>query len=108
MHAECVAWFRKTFPATLGWHTPNGGKRGKAEAAKFRRLGVLPGVPDWIILQTNREPCFIEFKTSKGRVSPGQKDFAEEVEAMGLKFLIVRSFKEFVSICSQLRKEGLI
>lgn len=34
----------------LWWHTPNGGSRNRIEAAKLRRMGVKPGVPDFIIL----------------------------------------------------------
>lgn len=30
-------------------HIPNGGKRGKAEAARFKRLGVKAGMPDYLI-----------------------------------------------------------
>lgn len=31
---------------SLMYHIPNGGKRGKAEAGRFRALGVKSGVPD--------------------------------------------------------------
>lgn len=31
---------------SLMYHVPNGGKRGKAEAARFRAMGVKSGVPD--------------------------------------------------------------
>lgn len=38
----------------LGWrwcHVPNGGKRGKTEAARLKGLGVKPGVPDVLIFE---------------------------------------------------------
>lgn len=31
---------------SLMYHIPNGGKRGKAEAGRFRAMGVKSGVPD--------------------------------------------------------------
>lgn len=37
----------------LWWHTPNGGRRGKVEAARFKGLGVKSGVPDVIVV----DPC---------------------------------------------------
>lgn len=51
-------------------HIPNGGKRGKAEAARFKLQGVKAGVPD-IFLPCARGGChglYIELKRVKGGV----------------------------------------
>lgn len=56
------------------WHTSNGGSRNKAEAGKFKLMGVLPGVPD-IIIMYRGGVMFLELKDLKGKLSPGQKDF---------------------------------
>lgn len=48
----------------LLFHIPNGGSRGKAEAARFKMEGVKPGVPD-LFLPVPRGPwhgLFIELK----------------------------------------------
>lgn len=34
----------------IWWHTPNGGLRNKVEAAKMVRMGVLPGVSDFLLV----------------------------------------------------------
>jgi hypothetical protein len=36
-------------PGWTWWHTPNGGWRTKAEAGMFQRMGVDPGVPDFLL-----------------------------------------------------------
>ena len=74
------------FPV-LRWlhHIPNGGKRSKSEAARFRAAGVKAGVSDVFL------PCarggyhglYIEMKALDGRPSEEQKKFAEAVRAEG-------------------------
>ena len=60
----------------LLFHIPNGGSRGKAEAARFKAEGVKAGVPD-LFLPVARGPyhgLFIEMKREKGgRLSDDQK-----------------------------------
>ena len=60
----------------LLFHIPNGGSRGKAEAARFKAEGVKAGVPD-LFLPVARGPyhgLFIEMKRQKGgKVSDAQK-----------------------------------
>lgn len=66
-------------------HIPNGGKRSKSEAARFRAAGVKAGVSDVFL------PCarggyhglYIEMKALDGRPSAEQKKFAEGVRSEG-------------------------
>ena len=62
----------------LMFHIPNGGKRSKVEAARFKKEGVKSGVPD-IFLPVARgkyHGLFIELKRlEKGRVSSAQSDW---------------------------------
>ena len=69
------------------YHCPNGGHRDIRTAAKFKAKGVRPGVWDVFV------PCpapglFIEMKVGKGRLTPGQVAFREDVELHGYKFLV--------------------
>lgn len=42
-----AAWMEGKYPdLRLMYHIPNGGKRNKAEAARFKAMGVKPGVSD--------------------------------------------------------------
>ena len=62
----------------LLFHIPNGGSRGKAEAGRFRAMGVKAGVPD-LFLPVPRgtiHGLFIELKRLKGgRVSKEQNEW---------------------------------
>lgn len=59
-------------------HIPNGGSRHKAEASKFKAMGMKPGFPDLFlpIPIAKWHGLFIELKRLKGGVtSPEQKDW---------------------------------
>lgn len=64
------------------FHVPNGGRRSKLEGAKFKRMGVKPGIPD-IVCPMARSPyhgLVIELKKIDGvpsDVSAVQKDWHE-------------------------------
>ena len=67
-----------TFPCLeLAFHPPNGGRRDMREAAKFRSLGVRPGVPDWIlpVPRGRFSGLMIEFKSAQGSVSEHQRHY---------------------------------
>lgn len=69
----------------LLFHIPNGGLRGKAEAARFKAMGVKSGVPDLFlpVARSGAHGLFIEMKASGGRVSPNQKEWISELEKQG-------------------------
>lgn len=61
---------------TLMFHIPNGGKRSKAEAGRFRAEGVKSGVPD-ICLPVARggyHGLFIELKRQHGNTTTKNQD----------------------------------
>ena len=66
-------------------HIPNGGKRGKAEAARFKKLGVLAGVADLSlpVPRAGYQGLYIEMKTVDGRVSAEQKRFLTAASEQG-------------------------
>jgi hypothetical protein len=57
----------------LWWcHVPNGGYRGAIEAAIFKSLGVIAGVPDLLLIFKGKT-YGLELKATKsGRLSPAQ------------------------------------
>ena len=90
--AQLFAWAQyasgKYPELALMHHIPNGGKRGKAEAARFKLQGVKAGVPD-IFLPCARggyHGLYIELKRVKGgRVSAAQEDFISALRLQGYK-----------------------
>jgi len=57
------------------FHIPNGGSRHKAEAARLKKAGVTPGVPDLCVILQNGRTLWIEVKSKPGRLSHNQYDW---------------------------------
>lgn len=66
IQAECFKWFWNAFPEyrRLMFHIPNGGKRTKREAARFKAIGVVPAIPDLFFSYPSRgcHGMYIEMK----------------------------------------------
>lgn len=75
------------------FHIPNGGYRNFAEAAKFKAIGVLAGVPD-LCLVHNGQAYFFEVKTDKGKLSIEQKKIHHRWKEKGISIWVVRSVEE--------------
>lgn len=96
--SECFQWFDDAYPhlRKLLFHVPNGGKRSKIEAARFKGMGVVPGVSDFVFLYKSR--CYlIELKKpdGKGVVSDDQGRFQEQVEIHGFEHWFCNNLEEF-------------
>lgn len=66
-------------------HIPNGGKRSKTEAARFKAMGVKRGVSD-IFLPVARGGyygLYIELKAKDGRPEKEQKEWIAAVQEQG-------------------------
>jgi len=73
--AVFVEEFRYRYPNLLLFHIPNGEYRNKQTAARLKKMGVLPGVPDLFIPKYR---IFIEMKNSVGgKLSKSQKEMIE-------------------------------
>ena len=69
----------------LLFHIPNGGKRSKSEAVRFRATGVRSGVPD-LFLPCSRggyHGLWIEMKAIGGRVSREQEQWRKDLLEQG-------------------------
>lgn len=75
-------------------HVPNGGSRNKIEAANLKRMGVIPGVADLMIVPEGGRAHWLEVKSETGKQSPAQKAFAATMEALGSPYAVVRSVDE--------------
>lgn len=87
----------------LKWlhHTPNGGSRNKAEAARFQRLGVKKGVADIFLPHPvgGYHGLWIELKRRKGgRLTEAQIDFLGDMRAEGYAAGVARGSDEAVSM----------
>ena len=85
---------------------PNGGKRSKAEASKFKAEGVKGGVPDVFIPITGNSIChgmYIEFKKAGGSPKEDQRFFLNTLIDAGYHCIVVndletaiREFEDYV------------
>lgn len=93
----CVQWFRIHFPHLTMFAIPNGGRRGKVEAAIMKGEGVLAGVADLFLMLPNMEynGLFIEIKTPDGRQSDSQRVFECKATEVSYCYKICRTFEEF-------------
>lgn len=69
----------------LLFHIPNGGKRSKSEAVRFRAAGVRSGVPD-LFLPCSRggyHGLWIEMKAIGGRISREQESWQKDLLEQG-------------------------
>ncbi len=93
-----VEWARSQPWGGLFWHVPNGGYRHTREAAKFKRMGVLAGVPDLFLAMEGSEivnieymylqryhGLFIEMKAHNKKFTKLQAEMALRLEAEGYK-----------------------
>ena len=80
----------------LMYHCPNGGSRGRVEAARLKAQGVKPGVPD-IFLPVARgrwHGLYIELKRrAGGRVSPDQDRMIRELTRQGYRAEVCKGWQ---------------
>lgn len=108
IQADCVDWFNASFSELRGllFHVPNGGKRSKITAANMKRIGVVAGVADLLLLipSSGFNGFCIEMKAPKGKQSDLQKEWQGKVERQGYKYILCYSLEQFKKeICNYLK-----
>lgn len=99
IQSACVRWFRYQYPQHTIFAIPNGGNRDAITGAIMKKEGVLAGVADLFIMLPNKHyhGMFIEMKTKEGRQADSQKMFQFRCEVNGYKYVLCRSFEQFVA-----------
>ncbi len=64
----------------------------------FSSLGVLSGVPDFVIMLPDAKMNFLELKTVRGRLSQNQKKFKQEAEDLGYTVFVSKGWENTVEI----------
>jgi hypothetical protein len=99
-----VQFLRYSLRSGVTWfHVPNGGERGRVEAARFVGLGVKAGVPD-VLLVADGRLFSLELKTAAGRLSPHQVTMQAELRAAGA---VVETVYSLDAAIEQLTRWGL-
>ncbi len=102
LQKAAVAWFRRTYPGLIIYHTANGGYRKDKEATNFKHMGVLKGVPDLCIpyLVKGHGALYIELKkpTEKAVFKGEQKFISDKLIQMGNEVAICNDLIDFKNI----------
>lgn len=87
-------YLRYQYPNALFFHTPNGGYRNPLEAKKMKRMGVLPGVPDIIIANPNKNfnGLCIELKIKPNKPTENQLEVIGKFENIKWKVNVCYDF----------------
>ncbi|MDD2192656.1 MAG: VRR-NUC domain-containing protein [Bacteroidales bacterium] len=105
----CVEWFRLQYPklSKLLFAVPNGGKRTARQGKMLKYEGMVAGVADLLLLVPKQGyGCLcLELKNgNKGRQQSNQKEWQEDAEKYGNKYVLVRSLDEFIKAVNEYLK----
>jgi hypothetical protein len=89
-----VEFVRWVAPYLVILHVPNGGWRSKAEAARFKTMGVLPGASDLILVLPEGRSAWWEVKAPGGELSDAQDEFNDNLDRLGHVRAVVMSIDD--------------
>lgn len=99
LQIHCRQWLEKSglWYRLLIFHVPNERQGSVGAGMHFKRMGVRPGVADWLAFPLGRPPIAVELKDTKGKQSHEQEVFQKWWEAIGNTYVIARSLDEFMA-----------
>jgi hypothetical protein len=89
-----VKYVNLVAPEAIIFHIPNGGWRGRTEAARFKALGVTPGIPDLCLVLPGGKVAWWEIKADGGRISPSQAAMFSRFDESGHEVSVIHSIDE--------------
>lgn len=97
LHAK--QWLDKSglWSRLLIFHVANERKGSIGTAMHFKRMGVRPGVADWLAFPPGRSVA-IEMKDDEGEQNKDQERFQRQWEAAGNTYFICRTLEEFQGV----------
>lgn len=96
LHMHCQQWLEKSgwWAKLLIFHVPNERRGGFGAMIHFKRLGVRPGVADYLMFGLARDAA-IELKDRDGEQSTGQETFEAQWRACGKVYFVIRTLEDF-------------
>lgn len=104
LHYLCQQWLVRSglWDRLLIFHVPNERQGNAGAAMHFKRMGVRPGVADYLMFRGPSRAAAIELKTEDGKQSAAQVAFQRQWEHLGGFYFSVRSLEEFQGIVNAL------
>jgi hypothetical protein len=104
IQSDCYVWFHNTYPTLRGLLCYNlNNSKNKIDGARNKAKGLIAGRSD-MVLYYQSNAFMIEFKTSDGSQSQGQKEWEALVKSQGFQYHIIRSLEEFQMLILNLLK----
>lgn len=99
LHRSVAAFLRVALMDSecLHFHCPNGERRDARTGSKLKSMGARAGVPDFCFVLPGGYAGFIELK-GDGGLSPSQRSFSDDCQAIGAKWAMCRSIEQVVDI----------
>lgn len=80
-------------PGWLFLHIPNGEMRTRKTGALLKRMGVMPGTLDFLLIDPKGQHYWLELKRDRlGRPSPAQLAFMQQLEMRHVPYAVTYSF----------------
>lgn len=98
IQADIVAYLRNVLPTAIVAHVKNqgnrGGRLGAIDGARGKKLGVVAGMPDLMVLVEPGKTFFFEVKDRTGYASMAQQYLWQKLRTIGFECALVRSVDE--------------
>jgi hypothetical protein len=96
LHMHCQQWLERSglWGRLLIFHVANERRGGIGTIMHFKRMGVRPGVADYLAFVPGRSIA-IELKDEDGPQDAEQEKFQRKWEAAGNVYILVRSLEQF-------------
>jgi VRR-NUC domain len=91
-----------------GWiwsHIGHGGKRSEETGRLLKRMGLAPGIPDFLFIAPDGRHHWLELKRGRAPLTDAQKKFQLEMNMRGVPCGVARSYQD--AIC-QLTEWGAV
>jgi hypothetical protein len=110
LQINVINYINRQYPKALCFHVPNVGKRNVIEAAKFKRMGVLSGVPDILILNGNLyySGLAIELKIKPNKPTKNQLEVMDKFKEAAFRVAVCYDFESTIKIIDEYFKNILV
>ena len=95
---HCWSWKLREHSNLLMFHVANERQANISYHVKLKRLGVLPGVADFLAFPNNGRKVAIEMKDDEGDQDEDQILFQLRWERSGGLYFVCRTLKEFQGV----------
>lgn len=92
-------------PAWIWSHIPSGELRTEETGALLKRMGLKPGLPDFLLIDPDGKHYWLELKRGKAPLTVAQTEFGVAMMERGVPYAVARSFNEAIA---QLRDWGAL